>query len=69
MTFLTEPEIDALLTAPDRSTWTGRRDHALLVLAIQTGLRVSELTALTDLRRPPRTRRPRPVPRLISNSR
>lgn len=49
VTFLTEPEIDALLTAPDRSTWTGRRDHALLVLAIQTGLRVSELTSLTDL--------------------
>ena len=37
VTFLTEPEIDALLTAPDRNTWTGRRDHALLVLAIQTG--------------------------------
>lgn len=49
VTFLTEPEIDALLTAPDCSTWTGRRDHALLVLAIQTGLRVSELTSLTDL--------------------
>jgi integrase/recombinase XerD len=47
VTFLTEPEIDALLAAPDRSTWTGRRDHALLVLAIQTGLRVSELISLT----------------------
>lgn len=45
--FLTEGEVDALLTAPDRSTWTGRRDHALLVLAIQTGLRASELTGLT----------------------
>jgi integrase/recombinase XerD len=44
--FLTEPEANALLDAPDRSTWTGRRDHALLVLAIQTGLRVSELTSL-----------------------
>ena len=45
--FLTEAEVDALLAAPDRSTWTGRRDHALLVLAIQTGLRASELTGLT----------------------
>jgi integrase/recombinase XerD len=44
--FLTTPEVDALLTSPDRSRWTGRRDHALLVLAIQTGLRVSELTGL-----------------------
>jgi integrase/recombinase XerD len=47
VTFLTEPEIDALLTAPNRATWTGRRDYALLVLAIQTGLRVSELISLT----------------------
>jgi site-specific recombinase XerD len=46
VTFLTTREIDALLAAPDRSRWTGRRDHALLVLAIQTGLRVSEITAL-----------------------
>jgi integrase/recombinase XerD len=45
--FLTPTEIDALLAAPNRSTWRGRRDHALLVLAIQTGLRVSELTSLT----------------------
>jgi integrase/recombinase XerD len=44
--FLTEPEVDALLCAPDRSTRIGRRDHALLVLALQTGLRVSELTGL-----------------------
>lgn len=44
--YLTQPEIDALLAAPDRSTRTGRRDHALLVLAVQTGLRVSELIAL-----------------------
>jgi integrase/recombinase XerD len=44
--FLTRPEIDALLASPDRATWLGRRDHALLLLAIQTGLRVSELTAL-----------------------
>jgi integrase/recombinase XerD len=46
VTFLTDTEVDALLAAPDRSTWLGRRDHALLLLAIQTGLRVSELTAL-----------------------
>jgi site-specific recombinase XerD len=43
VTFLTEPEVEALLTAPDRSTWTGRRDHTWLVLAVQTGLRASEL--------------------------
>ncbi|WP_327586883.1 site-specific integrase [Nonomuraea sp. NBC_00507] len=47
VTYLTEPEITALLAAPDTTTWTGRRDHAMLVLALQTGLRVSELTALT----------------------
>ncbi len=46
VTFLTEPEIDALLASPDRSTWTGRRDHTLLLLAIETGLRASELTGL-----------------------
>lgn len=44
--FLTPPEVDALLAAPDRSTWIGRRDHTLLVIALQTGLRVSELTGL-----------------------
>lgn len=46
VTFLDRGEIDALLAAPDRSTWTGRRDHALLLTAIQTGLRAAELTAL-----------------------
>jgi len=46
ITSLTRPEIDALLAAPDRTTWLGRRDHALLFLSIQTGLRVSELTGL-----------------------
>ena len=46
VTFLDETEIEAVLHAPDRSTWTGRRDHALLVLAVQTGLRASELTGL-----------------------
>ena len=46
ISYLTEPEIDALLAAPDRTTWTGRRDHALLLLALQTGLRVTELASL-----------------------
>lgn len=45
--FLTANEIDALLAAPDRRTGIGRRDHALLLLACQTGLRLSELTGLT----------------------
>jgi site-specific recombinase XerD len=44
--FLARFEIEALLAAPDSSTWGGRRDHALLLTAIQTGLRLSELTAL-----------------------
>jgi integrase/recombinase XerD len=46
VTFLDRPEIEALLAVPDRSTSVGRRDHALLLLAIQTGLRLSELTGL-----------------------
>jgi len=46
VTFLTEDEIDALLDAPDRTTWIGRRDHALLLVAVQTGLRAAELTGL-----------------------
>ncbi|MGH2352407.1 MAG: tyrosine-type recombinase/integrase, partial [Chloroflexota bacterium] len=48
VTFLGREEVDALLGAPDRTTWIGRRDHALLVLAIQTGFRVSELTGLAS---------------------
>lgn len=44
--FLTRPEIEALLAAPDQSKWGGRRDRTLLLLAIQTGLRVSELIGL-----------------------
>lgn len=44
--FLNRAEIDALLAAPDRTTRVGRRDYALLVLAVHTGLRVSEITAL-----------------------
>ena len=46
VSFLTDPEVEALLDAPNRATWLGRRDHALLLTAIQTGLRVSELTSL-----------------------
>ena len=46
VSFLTDEEIDALLAAPDTSRWIGRRDRALLLVAIQTGLRVSELTGL-----------------------
>ncbi len=45
--FLTTAETNALLAAPDPSTWTGRRDRALLTLAVQTGLRITELTSLT----------------------
>lgn len=44
--FLDRAEMDALLSAPDRSTWAGRRDHALLVVALQTGLRASEIIGL-----------------------
>jgi site-specific recombinase XerD len=44
--FLTRPEIDALLAAPSRETWLGRRDHAFLLTAVQTGLRLSEMTSL-----------------------
>jgi integrase/recombinase XerD len=47
VTFLTDDEADALLASPDRRTRTGRRDHTLLLLAVQTGLRASELIGLT----------------------
>ncbi len=47
VTYLTEEEADALLAAPDLSTWIGRRDHVLMLVALETGLRVSELTGLT----------------------
>ena len=46
VTFLTETELAALLAAPDRATWTGRRDHTLFALAAQSGLRASELLGL-----------------------
>ncbi len=44
--FLTRPEADALLAAPNQDTWSGRRDHAFLLVALQTGLRLSEMTGL-----------------------
>jgi integrase/recombinase XerD len=44
--FLNRSEMNALLTSPDRSTWRGRRDYAILTLALQTGLRVSEIISL-----------------------
>jgi integrase/recombinase XerD len=44
--FLTQPELKAILAAPNRNTWLGRRDHALLLTAVQTGLRLSEFTNL-----------------------
>ena len=47
ITYLSETETDALLAAPDQSTRTGRRDHAMLATAIQTGLRASELVSLS----------------------
>jgi site-specific recombinase XerD len=46
--YLTAPEVEALVESPDTRTWMGRRDHALLAVAVQTGLRVSELTGLTN---------------------
>ncbi len=46
LTYLTDTEVDALLAACDQATWTGRRDHAMLALTIQTGLRITELISL-----------------------
>jgi site-specific recombinase XerD len=46
VTFLNSTEVDALVAAPDQGRWEGRRDRVLMLLAIQTGLRVSELTGL-----------------------
>jgi len=48
VSYLTGPEVEALVDSPDRKTWTGRRDHALLAVAVQTGLRVSEFTDLRN---------------------
>ena len=47
VTWLAEPEVQALLAAPDKASWAGLRDHAMIALAAQTGLRISELTGLT----------------------
>jgi site-specific recombinase XerD len=44
--FLTRAEVDALLAAPDRRTWFRRRDHAFMLMAVQTGLRLSEMTSV-----------------------
>ena len=44
--FLTRAEVEALLAAPDRHSWSGRRDHAMLLLSVQSGLRLSEFTAI-----------------------
>ena len=46
--FLNRTEVAALLAAPDGSTWSGRRDHAFMLTAVQTGLRLSEVTSLTQ---------------------
>lgn len=46
VSFLNRQEIEAVLAGPDRTTWIGRRDHALLLVLVQTGLRVAELTGL-----------------------
>ncbi len=46
VTYLTRREVEALLASPDRTTWAGQRDHSLMLLAVQTGLRVSELAGL-----------------------
>ena len=46
ITYLTDPEVTALLNAPDQGTPAGRRDHAFIQVAVTTGLRVSELTGL-----------------------
>jgi integrase/recombinase XerD len=44
--YLTRPEVEALLGAADKNTWVGRRNHAILLTAVQTGLRLSEITGL-----------------------
>ena len=48
VSFLNREEIEALLASPDRTIWLGRRDHAILLVALQTGLRVSELVGLCN---------------------
>lgn len=60
--FLNQEEVDALIAAPDRRTWFGRRDHAFILTAVQTGFRVSEMTGLKreDLERSGARHSPRP---------
>lgn len=48
VTYLTVTEAEALAAAPDTGTWTGRRDRALIGLALQTGMRAGELTGLSN---------------------
>ena len=48
VSYLTGPEADALVASPHNDTWHGRRDHAILAVALQTGLRASELTGLRN---------------------
>jgi len=56
--YLTEPEVDALVAAPDRRTWAGRRDHALIAVAVQTGLAGVGAHRPAQRGRPARHRRP-----------
>ncbi len=46
VSYLTRLEVEAILGSVDKSSWVGRRNHAMLLLAVQTGLRLSEITAL-----------------------
>jgi site-specific recombinase XerD len=46
VTYLTQQEVEALLSAPDRNTWSGRRAHVFMLVAVQTGLRLAEMTNL-----------------------
>ena len=46
VTYLTRPELDAVLASVDQSTWVGRRNYAMLLVTVQTGLRISEITGL-----------------------
>lgn len=47
--YLDDAEVDAVLAAPDRRTWTGQRDHTWLLLMITTGIRVGELVNIRRL--------------------
>jgi len=57
VSFLTHAELEALVASPARDTWHGRRDHALLVVAAQSGLRVARAGRAATRRRRPRHRR------------